>query len=429
MSIIIAIVIFSLIIVIHELGHFLLAKKNGIGVVEFSIGLGPRLCSFMKNGTRYSIKAFPFGGSCQMLGEDELLESENSFNKKSVWARISVIAAGPIFNFILAFVLALFITGIAGYDPATVTTVDKGMPAEEAGLKEGDQITNIDGNHISIGREVGNYFQFNKITEQPIDITYVRDGKKQVTSIKPVKTKTYMMGFTYVQSDTAVAIGSISENMPFEEAGLKVDDIVTKIDGNPIANGKELNEYFQNHPLGEEKVMLTYTRGGAENTVEITPKLAEESYKAGFGYNLYRVKATPLEVVKYSAVEVKYWINTTVKSLGQMIAGKVSKDEIAGPVGIVTVIGQSYEQSKTDGALAVVLQMAYISILLSANLGVVNLLPIPALDGGRLVFLILEVVRGKPIDQEKEGLVHAIGLVALMVLMVFILFNDISRLF
>lgn len=429
MSIIVAIVVFSIIIIIHELGHFLLAKKNGIGVVEFSIGLGPRLCSFLKNGTKYSIKLLPFGGSCQMLGEDELMDADNSFNKKSVWARISVIAAGPIFNFLLAFLLALFITGMAGYDPASVTTVEKGMPAEAAGLKEGDIVTNIDGNHISIGREIGNYFQFNKLSGDPIDVTYKRDGKKAVATLTPVKTKTYMMGFTYEQSDMAVSIKSITEDMPLAQAGLKVGDVITKVDGTVIANGMELNTYFRENPLGENNVILTYTRGDTENTAEIIPKLAEESYKTGFGYNLYRVKANPFQVVKYSAVEVKYWISTTVKSLGQMFAGKVSKDDISGPVGIVNVIGDSYEQTKKEGAMAVLLQMSYITILLSANLGVMNLLPIPALDGGRLVFLIIEAVRGKPVNQEKEGLVHAIGLIALMILMVFILFNDVSKLF
>lgn len=364
-----------------------------------------------------------------MEGEDELLESETSFNSKSVWARISVIAAGPVFNFILAFVLALVITGIIGYDPATITSVDANMPAEAAGLKEGDQITNIAGNQISIGREIGNYFQFTKITDKPIEIKYIRDGKKQETSLQPVKTKTYMMGFTYEQSDTAVSPSTISEGMPFAEAGIKPGDTITKIDGTLIANGKELSDYFHKNPLTEQAVAVTYLQDGTEKTAQVMPKFVEESYKTGFGYNLYREKTSPLGVIKYSAVEVKYWINTTIKSLGQMIAGKVSKDEIAGPVGIVNVIGDSYEQSKSEGILAVFLQMSYISILLSANLGVMNLLPIPALDGGRLVFLIIEAFRGKPVDREKEGLVHAIGLVALMILMVFIMFNDISRLF
>ena len=137
MSIIIALLIFSLIVLFHEFGHFLLAKKNGITVVEFSLGMGPRLLSFDKGGTKYSWKLLPFGGSCMMLGEDEGTMEPGAFAAASVWARISVIAAGPVFNFILAFVLSLFIIGSIGYDKPVILQVSDGYPAAEAGLKEG----------------------------------------------------------------------------------------------------------------------------------------------------------------------------------------------------------------------------------------------------------------------------------------------------
>lgn len=429
MNILVAIIIFSIIIIIHELGHFLLAKKNGIGVNEFSIGMGPRIASFKKGETRYSIKLLPFGGSCMMVGEDELVEDDNAFNKKPVWARISVIAAGPIFNFILAFLLAIFIIGTIGYDPASISKIDKGMAAEEAGLMVGDVITEINGTNIDISRDIGNFYQFNAVTKDPVTIHYLRDGEEKTVKLDPIKTKTYQMGFYYDPSIKNAEITVIGENTPFETAGIKVGDVITNINDQDINTGIELSEYFQENPLSENKVSVTYERDGVSNTVEITPKFIEESYKLGFGYNTSRVKTSPLGVLKYSGIEVKYWIVTTVQGLEQMIAGKVSRDDIAGPVGIVNIIGETYEQSKQEGILTVFLNLSYISILLSANLGVMNLLPIPALDGGRLVFLILEVFRGKPIDQEKEGLVHMIGLIALMILMVFIMFNDISRLF
>ena len=133
--------------------------------------------------------------------------------------------------------------------------------------------------------------------------------------------------------------------------------------------------------------------------------------------------------MKYSFYEVKYWIVTTVKSLGMLVTGKLSKDDLSGPVGIVTVVGDMVDQSKSLGVSAVVLNLLYFGILLSANLGVMNLLPIPALDGGRLLFQIIEVIRRKPIDPEKEGIVTMIGFALLMALMVFVMFNDITRLF
>ncbi|MSS64625.1 RIP metalloprotease RseP [Velocimicrobium porci] len=369
MNIIVAILIFTVIVVIHELGHFLLAKKNGVSVTEFSVGMGPRIITYAKTNTgknmvrffisqknfenceewegktKYSWKIFPVGGSCMMVGEDETVEDENAFNKKGVWARISVIFAGPFFNFILAFVLSMILIGSIGYDPSIVSSVDTGYPMSEAGVKKGDKILEINGEKISLAREIGAYFQFNPLTEDSsLDITYERDGKIKSVTVQP------------------------------------------KLD-------KELNRY-----------------------------------RLGFGYATPYKKANPAEVVKYSFVEVKYWIKTTVQSLGQLIVGKIGKDEIAGPVGIVDMVGGVIEQSSEYGIKMVLLNVMNMCILLSANLGVMNLLPIPALDGGRLVFLFIEALRGKPIDPEKEGMVHLIGLVALMIIMVLVMFNDISRL-
>lgn len=453
MNIIIAILIFSLIIVIHELGHFLLAKKNGIFVTEFSVGMGPRLISLVKtakgyrprfflsqhdfettpewqNTTKYSWKLLPIGGSCIMMGEDEIVEDDRAFNKKGVWARISVVIAGPLFNFILAFVLAMFIIGIVGYDPADITGVAKDSPAEKAGIQTGDVITSINGNNVDIGREVLTYLQFNPLSEAKINLTYTRNGVSNETRLAPQKVKTYMLGFGYSANDAAASINTSGyEDMPLAKAGLKTGDIIVKINGTEMQDGNELNQYFQENPLTNQPLQITYSRAGKESTVEVTPVLISENYSIGLAVNTGKVKTNPLGVVKYSGVEVKYWIKTTIQSLGQILRGRVSKDDIAGPVGIVSIIGDTYQASKSDGILYVFINLASISILLSANLGVMNLLPIPALDGGRLVFLLLELFRGKPVDQTKEGLVHMIGLVALMILMVFVMFNDISRLF
>ena len=169
MSIVISILVFSIIIIIHELGHFLLAKANGIGVVEFSIGLGPTVVGITKGETKYSIKALPFGGMCQMVGEDTEQNSgeENAFYSKGVWQRFSVIFAGPFFNFLLAFALSLFVIGMVGYDAPTVESVIANAPAEKAGLQKGDIIKKIGGDSISIGREVDAYFLYNKIALSP----------------------------------------------------------------------------------------------------------------------------------------------------------------------------------------------------------------------------------------------------------------------
>ena len=431
MKILIAILVFSLIIIVHELGHFILAKKNGVYVTEFSIGMGPRIVSTVKGETRYSIKLLPFGGSCMMLGEDEdVAEDDRAFGKKSVWARISIIAAGPIFNFILAFVVSLFVVGITGYDPATVLSVEAGSPAAEAGLQAGDTITKIDGHSVDISRDIDMYLQFNPLNGDSLDISYKRDGEVYKTTLAPVLKDTYMLGFSYNPGNEAAAIATLYEDYPLFDAGLQIGDIITSVDGTKISSGSELSAYFNEHPLTDQAVTITYERDGVGYEATATPAYVNTAYSLGASINGYYEKTNAWGVIKYSAVQVKFWIKTTIGSLGQIFKGKVTADDIAGPVGLVNVIGTAYENSKEYGLTSVLVSIGTWIILISANLGVMNLLPIPALDGGRLVFMFLEVIRGgKQIPKEKEGMIHMIGLVALMVLMVFVMFNDITNLF
>jgi len=343
LKIILALLIFSLIVIIHELGHFLLAKKNGIAVTEFCLGMGPTLVSKQIGETEYSLKLLPFGGACMMVGEDEASDASDAFNNKSVWARISVVFAGPLFNFILAFVLSMFIIGTIGYDAPIIYQVTPGYPAEAAGMQAGDKIIRLGDKKIHVYREVSLFVDMNQ------------DNK-------------------------------------------------------------------------DAPVEVVYERSGERHSVMLTPKLSETgNYYLGFTGSGVRTKGGLFTILKYSAYEVKYWISTTVQSLGMIFQGDVSADDVSGPVGIVNIIGDTYEESRQDGSLYVWLNMLNISILLSANLGVMNLLPIPALDGGRLVFLIIEAIRGKQLDPDKEGFVHMIGFVILMGLMVFILFNDLRN--
>ena len=178
MKIILALIIFSAIILIHELGHFLFAKRSGIVVTEFSLGMGPRILSTVKGGTRYSLKAFPFGGSCQMLGEDTDEELPGTFNTASVWGRISVVAAGPIFNFILAFLLSVIIVAFTGYAPATVAEVTEGSNAEAAGLQVGDVITEYDGYKIDLAQDLYVYTYLNELGDETIHLKVERDGEE-----------------------------------------------------------------------------------------------------------------------------------------------------------------------------------------------------------------------------------------------------------
>lgn len=426
MKFIIALLVFSVIVLFHELGHFLLAKRNNIAVTEFSLGMGPRLLSTEKGGTRYSLKLFPIGGSCMMVGEDDDDNTEGSFNNASVWARISVVAAGPIFNFILAFVFAMIITSVVGYDPAKVLQVTEGSPVAEAGLREGDVITEFQGRHISIGRDLDSYMNLHGLQDEEISLTYKRDGKKYNIAYTADSEKRYMLGFYYMSEGepqvTQVMIGSA-----MAKAGVMPGDIIREVNGVAVANAQELQDYLGKHPLDGSEVTLGMERDGKVETIVATPQMTK-TVDSGFVYNIYREKTNFLGVMKYSAVEVRYWISSTIESLMMLVKGQFSVNDLSGPVGIIDVIGDSYEEAKEEGAVMVWMQMLYWAILLSANLGVMNLLPIPALDGGRLVFLLIEAVRKKRLNPNVEGMIHFAGFMLLMLLMVFVMFNDFRRL-
>ncbi len=428
-SILIGVLIFCLIVVVHELGHLIIAKKNGIMVPEFQVGFGPKLCSFKKGETEYSIRLVPFGGACKMLGEDVSSDDERAFNNKKPWARFATIFAGPFFNFILAFVMAVIVISLAGYDPCIVTYVSEGSAADKAGLQAGDTITSFDGHGISIGRELYIQLTFDELDGEPIDITYRRDGEKYETVLTPELQKSYKLGFYYNADENPAVISSLVKGGVLERAGVRAGDEIVGINGTAISTGKEFYDYIQQNPLTGDETEFVLKRDGSLVTLSLTPEYTT-SYLTGFSYNYaYREKTGPLGVLKYSFVEVKYWIVNTYKSLGQIFKGKVSTDDLGGPVRIVSELENTVEETKSDGLLYVVLNLMNWAILLSANLGVMNLLPIPALDGGRLVFIVIELIRGKPVPPEKEGIVHAVGIVLLMALMVFVFFNDIRNVF
>lgn len=431
MNIIIAILILGVIVIIHEFGHFILARANGVAVSEFAIGLGPTILKTKKKGTIFSLKLLPFGGACIMAGEDgnedgiSELDKDQLFTSKSVWARISVIAAGPIFNFLLAFILAIFIIGSIGYDPCVVYDVEAGSPAAEAGLMPGDTIISVNGKKIHFYKEYSLYQQLH--TGSSMEITYVRDGKKYTATVIPkyVVEDVYQLG---VYLGENAVISAVSEGGAAQKAGFQANDMITAVNGEAIATTDEAIAAIRS--CGGESILVTVTRSGSTLDILVTPVLTHSAYfTTGLSFSAARVKVNPIQTMKYSALEVKYWISTVFESLKMLVTGKVTKDDVAGPVGIVSAISNVVEQSKPDGIFYVLLNLANWGVMISANLGVMNLLPIPALDGGRLLFLIIEAVRGKPIDQKKEGMVHLVGMVLLMILMFFILFNDISKLF
>ncbi len=348
LKVLVIILMFGIIVFVHEFGHFLFAKLNKIKVNEFAIGMGPAIAKWKKKETQYSLRCLPIGGYCLMEGEAEDSKDENAFNTKSIPARLAVCFAGPFFNFILAFLLSIIICHFYMVDPPVLTEVLPGSAAEEAGLQEGDTIVKLNGSRIYTFREIS---VFRMVTDpaKPIKVTYERDGQRYDTTV--------------------------------------------------------------------------------------TLKFDEESQSYMFGItSLGRSAKNFLEELKYSLIEVRYQVKTTFMSLKMLFTGKASANDLMGPVGIghvmSDVIDEAAEQSTPETrALNVFLNIINFMVLISANLGVMNLLPIPALDGGRILFILAEAVVGKPIPRDKEAIVNGIGFVLLMLLMVFVFFNDITNLF
>lgn len=345
-NIIIALIVFGTIIFFHELGHFLLAKKNGIYVNEFAVGMGPTIFSFTKKETKYSLKAIPMGGYCMMLGEDEDVNDEHSFSVKPVWARISVVIAGPIFNFIMAFFLSLILTGVCGYDSPKVGSFSEGSPAKEAGVMQGDLITHFNGHRIYNFREVLVYMQL----------------------------------------------------------GQTGDDIVLDVE-----------------------------RDGESLSFTFAPQQTETGYKIGIAIAGYE-KGSALNVIKYSALELRYQVKTVFLSLKYLVSGKLGVKNLSGPVGIVSMMSDTIDEAKesagSDTKMAIInvlLNMINFGVLLSANLGVMNLLPFPALDGGKTVLLLIEAFFKKKLSAEKEALINMVGFVFLIGLMVIVMFQDVIK--
>ncbi len=336
MTIIVALFLFGFIVFFHELGHFLLAKKAGVNIHEFSIGMGPKIISKQKDNVNYSIRAIPIGGFVAMEGEDEESNSKDSFGEKTILQRASILFAGPFFNIILAIILFI-----------------------------------------------------------------------------PVF---FSMG---VPSNSNI-IGNVTENSPASKAGLLKNDIILQIDDTKINSWEDIINTFQKNN-GDESTILV-SRDGEEKTIKVTPQKSEDGrYIIGiiqsYDKNFFTAITSAFTVTFEMIVQM-------ITFIVQLITGNLPtemKDSVAGPIGVIGVV--------SDAASMGIMNLIYVGAVISLNLGVMNLLPIPALDGGRLVFLGIEAIRGKKIEPKTEIMINNIGFMALMVLMIFVTYKDILRLF
>lgn len=334
-KVIVALLVFMVVVVVHEFGHFIFAKRAKIKVNEFSVGMGPKLFGKQRGETLYSIRALPLGGFCAMEGEDEEdgeeeldFSKRGHFNGATIGGRILTIFAGPLFNFILAFVILFALFGIRGHQTTTIESIKENSIAQKYGIQVGDKIVNIGENKIDSWKDIQT--SLSKLEKQETIIKVIRNGQEKEIEVK------------------------------FENSKEKVLGITSKLERNLLVSVKEsLNTFF-------------------------------------------------------------YFIGSMFDILRQLFIGKVGVGQLSGPIGVVGAISSA----ASNGLYS----LLYITAFLSVNLGFINLLPIPALDGGRLIFLFIELIIGRPVSRSKEGLIHTIGFIFLMGLILFVSFKDVIRL-
>lgn len=439
--ILIGVLLFELIIFIHEFGHFITAKKSGIKVNEFSLGMGPKIFSFGKGETKYSLRVFPIGGFCAMEGEDEESPEPRAFNNAKVWKRMIIIIAGAVMNIILGFVLMFVV--VVQQDSYSSTEVQS-FPATSfsscTGLQSGDVIKEINGYGISTSMDF-NY---------PISTADLKtvDGSTLEIYKEDCGNNLYNMAVSLVQD---------KNNKLSDEQVSKVNELLSK-SSNEIAKAKSKEDAFSvyenyykkiNDACGikdykVEKIVEKETR--KRYTADIlVERNGEEKLLKNVQFFTYTTKdnsdpqvsidfyVKPIEKTFGSVLSqtFKQTISTCkmiYASLGGLLTGKFGLKDMSGPIGIASAVTTVASESLSSGFMSAVNSIIYVMMIITVNLGLFNMLPFPALDGGRFVFLIIEAIRGKSVPRKVEAIVNGIGMGLLILLMILITANDIFKL-
>ncbi len=406
-----AIFVFFLIVLVHELGHLISAKLVGVKVHEFAIGMGPKLFQFGKKETKYSLRVLPIGGYVRMEGQDDESTAQGSVNNKPVLARIFVFASGAIMNFVLAILIFIILAFFTVIPTMEIADIEQDSPGYIAGIREGDILKSVNGEKISIWDEYQVILERSNV--ESYNMTVLRGNEEIDFVVKPVIEERRIIGiYPKMVNDTATTvINVVTDGFPANDAGIKADDKIISINGNPINAWDDILNNINNNE--REVIEIGVDRNGQLLTFNITPVIQQNQKIDLF----FKGTNSIIDGITYGIQRIIFLITEMFVFLGRLIRFENVSEQVGGPVKIISVIGQAARFGFLN-----VLQLA---AFLSVNLGFLNLLPIPALDGGRILFGVVELIRGKQMDPEKEGLIHLIGFVFLILLIIFVSFNDV----
>lgn len=449
-SIFIFIIVLGVLIFFHELGHFLVARIFGVGVEKFSLGFGPRLFGRTVGRTDYRISLIPLGGYVKMVGDepDAEIKPEDrpySFTHKPVAQRSLIVVAGPMFNILLAiliFTIVMLFVGLPSIRPI-IRNVTTDSPAQQAGLVPGDRVVVIDRRPIESWRDIDAVFESNQ--GETLSIAVERQGERIETSVTPVqvsaknlfgdKVSYYDIGISGMAELQAI-VDSVVDDLPAQKAGLRKGDRIVAIDGRTIERWQNMQEAVTQSE--GRTLVFKVRRGETVFETEITPDLIQEKNVLGVKQNAYRigirapsmpvpdedqitVKLNPVQALSQGVGHTWNMTKLTVYFFGKMFQGKVPMESIGGPIRIAQMARQEADQG-------LVRLLNFIAII-SVNLAILNLLPIPVLDGGHLLFFAIEAALRRPVSQKMRENAQQVGIFLLLLLMIFVFYNDITLTF
>ncbi len=398
-------------ILIHEAGHLIVAKLCKVKVNEFAIGFGPTIWKKQGKETKYALRLIPLGGFCSMEGEEERSENEGSFSKASIPKRIAIVLAGATVNIIFGLVVYFVLMSSSNtYITNEVDGTINDYVAEEIGINQGDKIIELDGKKIKSKNDLNSVME--ESNGEIVNIKIKRNNEILEYNIKPTEIKNKSTG---MYLDNNCKILSVEKGSSAEKQGIKSNDKIIKINGEDI-NGdvNKLVEIMQEKGLNT--MTLTLQRNKEEITIELTPDYVSSYY---LGVTLKQSDKNFINHIIYGGMETKKFAFSILDNIKMLFTGGVSIDQMMGPVGISEVV------AKTNGFR----EFVYMLALISLSLGVTNLLPIPALDGGKILLLIIEAIRRKPLNEKTEINIQLIGFSLLIALSLYITYNDILRIF